>query len=336
MNDEIDQISEKIAEEVAQISHEDLTQMLMNEINSSNEGDLLKLIKEKTLTLLKNVEEYETQHSMGGSIGAELNRLQYQKDFIYKEFFELQNLINLYDGRKIVMTYVHIDDDGKREIRISENNIDHLGISQGLMWNGNPFYKLSYDVTESYQELKNSLPSENNQTLQETAMEVERRYDTFKRRVLWCYPDENWKGYIFKNRNKGPINEAYVNLYVHNVMLLKSLEGNIDTFMLDDTYGAINADATKGFMIGDVSKDGIQYAVKGIFGSPQGTADVVKNLQELVKNDFSKESFHNFINKYTKDELEKKYTPQIKQLSNRSIRAILRNYEKKLQGLTKK
>jgi hypothetical protein len=45
-------------------------------------------------------------------------------------------------------------------------------------------------------------------------MEVERRYNEYKRRVLWYYPNE-WKGYEF--RTKGPINEAFVNFYVHNV-----------------------------------------------------------------------------------------------------------------------
>ena len=44
------------------------------------------------------------------------------------------------------MTYVHVDDEGRREIRISDNDISHLGITRGTMWNGNPFYKLGYNV----------------------------------------------------------------------------------------------------------------------------------------------------------------------------------------------
>ena len=41
-------------------------------------------------------------------------------------------------------------------------------------------------------------------------------------------------------------------------------------------------------------------------------------------------SFHQFLRKYTTEELEKKYKPQIQQLSQRSVNAILRNIEKRL------
>ena len=224
------------------------------------------------------------------------------------------------------MTYVHIDDDGRREIRISDNDISHLGITQGIMWNGNPFYKLGYNVETHYQTLTNSLPKEDNDTLQQTAMEIENRYLSYKKRVLWYYPN-TWKGYKF--RTKGPINEAFVDLYVHNIQLRNSLEGNIDTFMLGD-HGAIKADATKGFLIGDVARDGVQYAVKGMFGSPQGTKDIIKAFRKIVDEDFSLTAFHQFLYKYTEEELQKNYSPQIQELSQRSVNAILRNIEKSL------
>jgi len=63
------------------------------------------------------------------------------------------------------MTYVHVDESGKREIRISDNDIAHLGISSGLTRFGNPFYKLSYNVESHYKTLKNSLPLEDNESL---------------------------------------------------------------------------------------------------------------------------------------------------------------------------
>jgi hypothetical protein len=47
------------------------------------------------------------------------------------------------------MTYVHVDESGRREIRISDNDISHLGISEGT-FRGNPFHKLSYDVQSHY------------------------------------------------------------------------------------------------------------------------------------------------------------------------------------------
>lgn len=313
---------QEIAEDVISVSHEDLAQSIDQELlgNSS----LLPIIKEKILHFLDTVEKYENNPKGIGTIGQQLTRLRNQKEFIYAEFFEIQNLINAFLGQRIVMTYVHVDDEGRREIRISDNDVSHLGIARGTMWNGNPFYKLGYNVESHYQTLKNGLPREDNEALQATAMEVERRYMEYKKRVLWYYPN-TWKGYQF--RTKGPINEAFVDLYVHNIQLRNSLEGNIDTFMLGD-HGAIKADATKGFLIGDVSKDGVQYAVKGIFGSPQGTKDIIKAFRKIVDEDFSVASFHQFLYKYTEEELQKNYKPQIAELSQRSVNAILRHIEK--------
>lgn len=316
---------QEIAEDVVSVSHEELAQSIDQELLGN--GSLLPIIKEKILHFLDTVEKYENNPKGIGTIGQQLTRLRNQKEFIYAEFFEIQNLINAFLGQRIVMTYVHVDDEGRREIRISDNDVSHLGITRGTMWNGNPFYKLGYNVESHYQTLKNSLPREDNEALQTTAMEVERRYMEHKKRVLWYYPN-TWKGYQF--RTKGPINEAFVDLYVHNIQLRNSLEGNIDTFMLGD-YGAIKADATKGFLIGDVSKDGVQYAVKGIFGSPQGTKDIIKAFRKIVDEDFSVASFHQFLYKYTEEELQKNYKPQITELSQRSVNAILRHIEKAVQ-----
>jgi hypothetical protein len=126
----------------------------------------------------------------------------------------------------------------------------------------------------------------------------------------------------------GPINEAFVNMYVHNVKLTSPLEKDINDFMLDTSYGAIKADATRGFLIGDVAKNGVQYAVKGIFGSPQGTKEVIAAFKDMAKDNFSETSFALFIKKFTYDELHRNYKPQIKELSKRSIASTLRYMSK--------
>ena len=113
-------------------------------------------------------------------------------------------------------------------------------------------------------------------------------------------------------------------MYVHEIKLSYSLEENIDVFMLDTSYGAIKADATKGFLLGDISKDTVQYAVKGLFGSPQGVADVIEHFETLQREGFSPESFARFIKYFTYDELHKNYAPQIKEMTKRSINATLR------------
>lgn len=64
------------------------------------------------------------------------------------------------------MSYVHIDDEGRRDIRISQNDISHLGIISGVhSWNGNSFFRLGYYMEEHYKNLKNSLSDEENEGL---------------------------------------------------------------------------------------------------------------------------------------------------------------------------
>jgi hypothetical protein len=55
-----------------------------------------------------------------------IDKMEFLKERIYKVFFEVQNKINAYLGRTIVMTYVHIDEFGRREIRVADNNAEQL------------------------------------------------------------------------------------------------------------------------------------------------------------------------------------------------------------------
>lgn len=316
MDDLVEQLGNQIGTEISDIAVEELPKLINQELVGNSE--LFLLIKKKITDFLKKVEEYENNPIITGSIGVQADKLKLKKDFIYQDFFEIQNLINAYIGQKIVVTYVHVDENGQRELRIIDNTAKYLTVLEGNS-NNNPFYKLGYNIDARYSVLKNSLPMEDNLTLQETAAEVERRYNTYKKRVLWFWG--SWKGYKFST--KGPINEAFTDLYIHNIKLTSSLEGNIDTFMLGD-HGAIKADATKGYMIGDVNKDGIQYAVKGYFGSPQGVKDVINQFKKMQDEDFSMSSFIAFIERYTTEEINKKYKSQIKELSKRSVSGIVR------------
>jgi hypothetical protein len=86
-------------------------------------------------------------------------------------------------------------------------------------------------------------------------------------------------------------------------------------------------------LIGDVSRDGVQYAVKGIFGSPQGVKDIIKAFKKIVEEDFSMTSFYRFIYKYTEEELSKKYKSQISKLSQETIDSTLQKIEKSLHKI---
>lgn len=244
--------------------------------------------------------------------------LQKKKIRIYEKFFQFQNKVNKLLDQTITMTYVHIDENGRREVRLFDNTIDKISIEEVSRYKYN-YYKLGYEVNSGYKKLSDSIEYDDTQ-LQITATEITRRYSNYKKRVLWFYPN-SWKGYTMSSM--GPINEAFVNNYIHEIKLGNSLEQNIDTYMLGD-YGAIKADATKGFMIGDVSKNEIQYAVKGEFGSPQGFTEIIKDLQQW-SNLSTKDTLKQLVQKYFINELNRDYKPQIKEMTTQTIKNTSKN-----------
>lgn len=320
---------------ISQDSLRVISKNVSNEVSNISENEILKTMEEQAIPLyelIKNIKEainifcekaekYGIFKDTKGNIDRLKLRLESSIDDIYVSFFDVQNLINAYIGQRIVMTFVSVDSEGNREIRVSDNTVEHL---KEISFRGNQ--RLAYLINEHYKTLTNSLPSEKNQTISDVAKEVERRYVEYKGKILWYYPNA-WKGY--KMYHKGPINEAYVNFYVNNFYFGKSnTEENIDIFMKHKDYGAINADSTKGFLIGDVHKGGIQYAVKGEFGGPQGLIQVAKDLKKISGENFSEKKLKEFIKKYTEEELEKEYHPHVYDLTKKEMEEILKEYSK--------
>ena len=58
----------------------------------------------------------------------------------------------------------------------------------------------------------------------------------------------------------------------------------------EDPQGVIYADNANGFLIGDVSLGGLQFAVKGAFGSPQSFTMIINWLKKIKEQDFSFEA----------------------------------------------
>ena len=327
ISDEYSQsIAELLSNEVPAVAHEDLVNTIVQGID---EDALLEKINIAADNFINSVQTYENNSKLTAtefSTSMGLTKLQFLRDEIYNNFFDLQNLINLYTNQVIVMTYVHIDESGRREIRISENNLDHI---ETLKIHGQN--QLKYVVEDHYKKLKQTIPSgeeSNENALQAAAHAIDIRYQKYSYKrgihvVLW-YPGQ-WEGAIL--RTQGPINEAFVNCFIHNVKLANSLEEDIDTVMMGD-YGAIKADATKGFLIGDITYGRVQYAVKGVFGSPQGFKDVYNYIKKIKENDLiTKEGLKKIIEHYTTEEENKNYKPQIKVLSKQTLKNALRGLD---------
>lgn len=265
--------------------------------------------------------------NLKGSSSYALDLKQKEIDFVYDKFFKVQNLINSFLGQIIKITYVQIDPQtGKTEILLTDNNIENLVAKQVSRHGRQQWNAAQYEIQSHFAKLKNSLSDEENEGLQDTMYNVLHRYETYNNKVLWKTDD--WYGYKFIN--KGPITEAFANFYIHNIKLMNHLEENIHQFMLDPQYGAIVADNANGFLIGDTSLGGIQFAVKGQFGGAQHYHEIKKAAVELLKN-FSPENIKNFIVRFREQEAESaKSLIESRRLSQRSISAMIRYHGDKL------
>lgn len=327
----------QIAEEYSSITLEEVNKAFYQEIDEFSQdiqGQLAE-IKKLINQLIIDMELYQSSIKLitGISIEATKQKLELKKELIYKDFFQLQNLINLFIYQKIIMTYVHVDPiTGHRELRIFDNNIDQL---QTMTVNnyGRSYAKLGYELTQHYLQLKNSLSDEENLGLQNTAAEVEARYAKYKGRILWKINSE-WVGY--KLHNRGPINEAFVAFYLKEIQLKNGLNSDLHQFMTSiDPQGVIYADNANGFLIGDISLGGLQFAVKGAHGSPQNFTTIINWLKKIQEDNFSFESFKTFIERFKEIEQEKA-TKLVKPMTKRSIEGMIRYHgDNLLQPLTK-
>lgn len=322
---------EQIGEEFATITLDEINRAFYLEIDefSQNVGIQFEKIKILIESLIINMEIYQNQVKLlpEKTLSTTVQKLQLKKDLIYKDFFELQNLINLFIYQKVLMTYIHVDPvTGQREIRLFDNDISHLEATEISNY-GRSYVKLGYDVSERYQQLKNSLSDFENEGLQLTAAEVEARYVKYKGRILWQL-DNKWVGY--KLYNRGPINEAFTAFYIKEVQLNNGLNENINQFMTsEDPQGVIYADNANGFLIGDISLGGLQFAVKGAFGSPQNFTTIINWLKKIKEQNFSFASLQEFIERFKYAEQEKAIQ-LVKPMTKRSIEAMVRYYGDKL------
>lgn len=325
INNYIAQMANSASEITVEALQNNMYKVLNQELPTSYQ-EILPKLRVLTRRLIESLEMYRALYSKKSKASSTLypfSKLEFQKELIYKDFFELQNLINLYLNKKVVITYVHSDPNtSRREIRITDNTIDHLGVDP-------KYNKLSYQMEHHYLTLKNSLPEEENEGLQNIAAEAERRYRKYKGRILWKYNSE-WIGYQIWNR--GPINEAFVDFYINNY---NKFTGNKDedmhVFMTSSSpQGVIQADTANGFLIGDTFFGNLLFAVKGVGRSPQGFVQVITELKKMEKENFSEESFNVFKNRFIQIAQEKA-RPLAKKMHADSIAGVLKEMEQQVK-----
>lgn len=128
---EAEEILDYCSNHIIETSHEELVSSLSNDLIGNK--NLLPLIRHKVKIFLKKAKQYKTMKSKEDRSNTTtiIKNLTFQKDQLYKIFFEIQNLINAFIGQKVVMTYVHHIEGEKWEVRVFDNDIKHMEIVEG-------------------------------------------------------------------------------------------------------------------------------------------------------------------------------------------------------------
>lgn len=109
------------------------------------------------------------------------------------------------------------------------------------------------------------------------------RYDTYKRLVLWLFPNNVWN----KSRvsARGDIAEAYSMFFLKKAeydFQSSNKEENINYFMV---LGVQNVDNVSGLLQGDVSDGKYEYAIKSADASYMSIQQMIPLAQKIVNND---------------------------------------------------
>lgn len=127
-----DEIAKGVAEAAVTLSEDEFYKLTLNYIQSKPTYSLLRTYLDKFIADGKKYLDIQKQlYEKYGDIQNKIQNYEHRKNLIYENLFKLQNFINAFLGQEIVMTYVHVDETGSRQIRIMDNDIGHLMVTTG-------------------------------------------------------------------------------------------------------------------------------------------------------------------------------------------------------------
>jgi len=205
------------------------------------------------------------------------------------EVFKLQKSIMIFLGQKIELIFVYTDPRNNynvtlRQLSDSEKDlsIDRASSRRGGTISGRYARKFINDTKFVIDEYDDS-------ALQNTYSEVYRRYLKSKEYlkmkgaayIFWRIENKKADGVYITGA--GVLAETYVNFYVNMFKgFVGETEQDVCIYMRQPKYGAIVVDGTSGFLQGDVSKDGTEYAVKATGASAMGYSEIVDYAKEIL------------------------------------------------------
>lgn len=132
--------------------------------------------------------------------------------------------------------------------------------------------------------------------LQASYQKIKNRYDTYKVRggsyVLWLNPNKHprWHGALVSSF--GSINEAYASAFIRKDFNPSEVpEDDIEILM----NGVLSVTNLAGALEGDISLDGIEYAVKSKGATTLSLHQLLELADEIVNKDFSQAGLQNFL-----------------------------------------
>lgn len=213
---------------------------------------------------------------------------------LYAATFEFQQVLNYVLDQKSVMVYVTVKDGKPQIIQFNEMDFISFGASSSNQLTGR-FNMTKRRLTELQDKVRVIDPAELEGVdldrlagLQDTYNEVLRRFQLARQidsdMVLWNIGNE-WYG-MRVSGGEGDINEAYVSFAMLNNEIptfQEEMEENVEDYMTDTTSGVGVVDNVSGLLQGDVSVNGIEYAVKSAGASTLGLKQVIE-LATIIKN----------------------------------------------------
>lgn len=217
--------------------------------------------------------------------------LQSEADYLklMEKVFDFQNIVNAFLGQQIIMTFVYVSPkSGQVTLYKMNNSINELTVNRTSSSRGGYLTgRLSTlkKIKQSGAVLTNSSYTEK-KGLDNTFQEVWQRYRISKSHIkmggaayiLWKI--DEWDGVWISGA--GPLGEAYLAFFLNKYVFSNNLEPDVKTFMLNKSYGAINADNTSGFLSGDVEFGSTQFGVKMRGAQPLSYLEIIQYAQEIL------------------------------------------------------
>lgn len=212
---------------------------------------------------------------------------------LYRETFKFQQILNYSLGQNSVMVYVQNNKGTPEIIEFKEMDFISFGASSSNQLTGRfnlskrQLKKLQDQVHVLDLEKELGVDPERLLRLQATYAEVMERLSRAREHksdmILWLSGGE-WYG-MRVSGGEGDINEAYVSFAImedQDPAFDGDMEENVETYMMDPVHGVGAVDNASGLLQGDVSRDGIEYAVKSAGASALGLLQIETLARKIV------------------------------------------------------